>query len=127
MKKAVKPLLMASFFAAALGATLTHPAIAQIQPNSTDPLGNFQGENNSDPFSERGDNQINSLMQLLHQANFGSIRTGDQFGLDQQEQIGDAASDFRTRQRNAVTEEGQAGQPSSQIDFIRPVYIPNSN
>ncbi|MBE9178854.1 hypothetical protein IQ268_09810 [Oculatella sp. LEGE 06141] len=124
MKTTIQPLLIA---AALMIAGLAVPLLGTAAGAQTtlDPLEGLQGDRSSDPFSTRGSNQMNSMFDLIHQANFGGLRTGPEFTQEQQRQIGDAAADFRQRQRNEYL---QQNRPQTvQPDFVRPVYTPNPN
>lgn len=66
---------------------------------------------NRDLFSERSDNPMGGLHDLIHQLNYGSIRSSEEFRRQQQQNINSAAEQFRERQR-AILEQQQA-QPDA--------------
>jgi len=64
-----------------------------------------------DLFSDRNDNPMSGIHDLIHQLNYGSIRSPEEFRRQQQESINSAAEQFRARQR-AILEQQQA-QPAA--------------
>ncbi len=60
-----------------------------------------------DLFSDRNDNPMSGIHDLIHQLNYGSIRSPEEFRRQQQESINAAAEQFRARQR-AILEQQQA-------------------
>lgn len=66
----------------------------------------------SDPFSGGGDGQASTLLDMFHRANFGTIPSMPDFQRDQQERIGDEATNFRNRQLELLRQQPQA-QPAS--------------
>lgn len=88
---------------------LARPAAAQsAQSLSTDPLQDVRNSSRDGASAEfSGSSGINSLFDLMHQANFGMIRSPSQYGEDQQENLNDAAAQFRKQQQQRF------GQPST--------------
>lgn len=59
-------------------------------------------EESTDLFSNRNNDGMNSMMDLIHNANFGTIRSQEQFRQDQQQSINSAAQEFRDRQQQLL-------------------------
>mgnify|MGYP005844546573 CR=1 FL=1 len=82
---------------------LLSPALAQV--NSTDNPNYQQSEYNS----LTGPAGLNPL-DLIHRANFGTSRTSDQFQSDSQQNLDNAATDFK-RQQQELWENQQQTTP----------------
>lgn len=54
---------------------------------------------------------MSNIFDLMRRAQIGNIRSGSEFGRAQQEQIGDAASDFRRQQQELLRQ--QQGNPQA--------------
>ncbi|MBD2070965.1 hypothetical protein H6F93_26190 [Leptolyngbya sp. FACHB-671] len=92
-------------------------ATASLQPTvaqTVDQLDNsLSGDgDSSDPFSGRG-NQSGSLLDLIHRVTLGNDRTPSEYNSTQQENLGTAATDFRTRQLELLRQQNQ-NQPGTQ-------------
>ncbi|GAB4458687.1 MAG: hypothetical protein OHK0037_02880 [Elainellaceae cyanobacterium] len=84
---------------------------AHAQTAARDLVTPSQSENR-DLFSERSDNPMGGLHDLIHQLNYGSIRSPEEFRRQQQQNINSAAEQFRERQR-AILEQQQPAQPAA--------------
>jgi hypothetical protein len=63
------------------------------------PLEDFQTKDGgSDIFSDRSGNGASGLFDLMHRAAFGGMRSADDFGAEQQQNLNDAAAQFRAQQ-----------------------------
>lgn len=89
---------------------LAQPALAQ--PTSADlqtPVGSSDRDANGN-----GDlSNIDTMFDLLHRAQMGSIRDPYEFNRDQQQNINTAASTFRQRQLELLRQQGQPGTSSA--------------
>lgn len=83
---------------------ISNPAMAQS--TSAD---DFGGVNSSPGLSEPGDSP--SMFELMHRAQQGTIRNRYEFMQERQQNILDEASDFRTRQQEALQQPNLA-QPT---------------
>lgn len=73
-------------------------SLAQVS-TSAQPLQDFQNQDQpADPFSNRGNNQINGVMDMIHRAVLGPSRSPEEFNAEQQENLNSAAAEFRARQ-----------------------------
>lgn len=86
-----------------------------------DPL-DANNERTTDPFSERGGNNNEAFFDMMHRVQLGNIRSVSEFGQDQQESLGTAAEDFRTRQRAVLEQQTQTG-----ADGLAPSAVPNAS
>lgn len=98
-------------------------ALAQDAPQGPDPLDENK-EQYSDPFSGRDQNQYTPFFNMMHRMQLGTIRSVSEFDQDQQQNIGTAASDFRTRQQERLQQQGQA---SPAITPTQTTPAPTSN
>lgn len=66
------------------------------------PLEDFQNKDGgTDLFSDRS-NGASSLFNLMHRAAFGGMRSADDYGAEQQQNLNDAAKRFRDLQRSRL-------------------------
>ncbi len=90
-------------------------SVATIQPvsaqSATDLNQGSANEESSDLFSERDNAGVNSILDLIHNAQFGSIRTQEQFRQDQEQNIDSAAQEFRNRQQQLLRQSQDASTP----------------
>ena len=105
-------LLGAGSLAAIFLGALSQPVQAQTSADLRTPVGSSDRNANTN-----GDlSNINSLFDLLHRVQQGSIRDPYQFSHDQQQNINSAASTFRQRQAELLKQQEQTGAtPSGQI------------
>lgn len=61
----------------------------------------------SDPFSQRGNGQMGSVMDLVQRALSGGYTPPDEFNRQQSETINSEASDFRSRQLELLQQQTQ--------------------
>jgi len=92
-------------------------SMAMVQPvnaqSATDLNQGSANEESSDFFSNRDNGGINSMLDLIHNANFGSIRTQEQFRQDQQQSINSAAQEFRDRQQQLLRQSQSTNPPTT--------------
>ncbi|RMF70089.1 MAG: hypothetical protein D6742_01155 [Cyanobacteria bacterium J069] len=86
-------------------------APGQAQSAANDLVTPSQNENR-DLFSERNENPMSGIHDLIHQLNYGSIRSSEEFRREQQRNINSAAEDFRARQRAILEQQQQQSQPT---------------
>ena len=60
--------------------------------NNTQPLQEFQTQDNIDPFSGR-------IFDLIHRSRLGGGRSMEEFTTEQRQNLNDAAAEFRNKQR----------------------------
>lgn len=93
--------LASIFGAAALGLLGPLPVAAQ-QAESVDPLEGFQTQDGSrDPFSGEGASQ-GDVFNLIHRLILNNGVGMDEYSRQQHENLGSAAEDFRSRQRQLL-------------------------
>lgn len=87
---------------------------AFAQSTAADLVTPSQNENR-DLFSDRNDNPMSGIHDLIHQLNYGSIRSPEEFRRQQQQDINSAAEQFRARQRAILEQQQQQqqAQPSA--------------
>lgn len=100
---------------------LAQPTLAQV--TNAQPLQEFKPqEANRDPFSSNGSGQASGVLDLIHRANFGNIRSISDFNTDQEQNLSDAAAKFRAQQLERLR-----SQPQPQNPAATPVTAPASN
>lgn len=107
------------FFGAVAGisvASLSLPQLAWAQATTdAEPLRDLNQEQNRDPFS-RGDtgDAMSGLMDIMHRAQMGNIRSTGDFTNDQNQSLDDAAAKFRQQQLQRMQQNpSQLGNPSN--------------
>ncbi len=107
--QSVKPLAWVALnFVVGLGmvSLIAQPSIAQV--TSVDPFSDTQSKDGlSDIFSNRSDGSSTSVLNLIQRLSTGGTNPAD-FQAQQQQNLDDAAAQFRAQQRQRIQ-----GQPSS--------------
>ncbi|NJL22077.1 MAG: hypothetical protein HC895_16695 [Leptolyngbyaceae cyanobacterium SM1_3_5] len=108
--------MIVGMMAGAMACAIAAPALAQapVQPptrGGTDALllNPQSGDSafTSDPFSQRGNGQMGSVMDLVQRAISGGYTPPDEFNRQQSETINSEASDFRSRQLELLQQQAQ--------------------
>jgi hypothetical protein len=107
-------LLLSCLGAAGAGLFASQPAIAQTTSDSGALPGLGSSDQTATPFSGSSDT-FGAMFDLMHKMQQGSIRSQSEFSQDQQNSIGTAANDFRTRQMQLLHQQGQAGTANSTL------------
>lgn len=77
---------------------LPQPTFAQASGlNNSQPLQNFQTNDNPDPFSGRSGGS--GVLDLIHRSRLGNGRSIEEFSTEQRQNLNDAAAEFRNKQR----------------------------
>ncbi len=85
--------------AIAMTAVMLPESAAAEETNRASDLLEPQIQLQKNPFeSTAGDGQQMNVLDLIHRAQFGTTRSMQEFNLQQQQSINDAAADFRSRQ-----------------------------
>ncbi len=91
----------------------------QINPSTqVNPLQDFQPQQ-GDPFSSRNDDPTGSIFDLIHRAQLGNSRSNEEFNADKNEDLNDAAAEFRKKQQQRI-------QAPSQGGTVTPITTPSS-
>jgi hypothetical protein len=90
--------LFSGLLATSAAIWLAPGAIAQTTSTDLDPLEGLRTADDSAGLLEGADNS-GSIFELYHRLNLSGGQTLEQFSNRQQENIGEAAADFRERQR----------------------------
>ena len=105
--------------------SLLIPQDAKAQSTDVNPLQDFQPQQ-GDPFSSRNDNPTGSLFDLIHRAQLGNSRSVEEFNTDKNQNLNDAAAEFRKKQQQRIQTPSQVGTventtttPSLQINLDR--------
>ena len=102
---------------------LPQVALAQTA-GAVQPLEDFQNKDGgTDLFSDRS-NGASSLFNLMHRAAFGGMRSADDFGSEQQQNLNDAAAQFRAQQLKRLKQQPStpaSATPAAPILEIAPV------
>lgn len=112
----------------AMGTCLTAQMNGAVAQESPDPL-DASNERTSDPFSGGDSNQYSPFFNMIHRMQLGNIRSVSEFDQDQQQNIGSAAEDFRTRQREMLQQPTQPNPaaPVTPNPTSVPVLVDNTN
>ncbi|HAT15241.1 MAG TPA: hypothetical protein DCS91_18190 [Microcoleaceae bacterium UBA11344] len=74
--------------------------------NNSQPLQDFQTNDNPDPFSGRSSGT--GLFDLIHRSRLGGGRSMDEFTSEQRQNLNDAAAEFRNKQRQMLQNPAEA-------------------
>lgn len=96
------------------------PQDAKAQSTDVNPLQDFQPQQ-GDPFSSRNDDPTGSLFDLIHRAQLGTSRSVEEFNADKNQNLNDAAAEFRKKQQQRIQTPTQAGTVTT------PVTTPSPN
>ena len=78
------------------------------------PLEDFQNKDGgTDLFSDRSGNGASSLFNLMHRAAFSGMRSADDYGAEQQQNLNDAAAQFRALQLKRLKQQPSAPASST--------------
>lgn len=72
---------------------------------NTQPLQDFQTNDNPDPFSGRSGGL--GLFDLIHRSRLGNSRSAEEFTIEQRQNLNDAAAEFRNKQRELLQQQEQ--------------------
>lgn len=98
--------------------SLLLPQITWAQTTRVNPLEDFENQdNNSDPFSSGKEQDSLGVFDLIHRATLGNNRSLQDYSAEQNQNLNDAAAQFRTRQRQRIQGQGQASE-------VNPVTTP---
>ena len=94
------------------------PQITWAQATRVNPLEDFENqENSNDPFSSGKEQDSLGVFDLIHRANLGNNRSIQDYSAEQNQNLNDAAAQFRARQRQRIQGQGQASE-------VNPVTTP---
>ena len=108
------------FFSAVVGislATLSLPQTTWAQATTdAEPLRDLNQDRNRDPFS-RGDtgDAMSGLMDIMHRAQMGNIRSAGDFATEQNQSLDDAAAKFRQQQLQMMQNQNRS-QPNNPVN-----------
>ncbi len=93
------------------------PSWAQTATDANNPLQDFDSQQNGNPFSSRGDDgqAFSGIMQLMHRAQQGSIRSINDYSTEQNQNLDAAAAKFRQRQLQMMQNQTPV-QPANNIN-----------
>lgn len=107
--------LALGLFAGTAAIALAFPQGSLAQLTEADQLQNFQMQDNRNPFSSRTDGgQSFSVFDMIHRANLGNSRSLNEFTQDQQQNLDDAAAQFRAKQRERLQQAPEQAVPANQ-------------
>ncbi|BAY22693.1 hypothetical protein NIES2100_24560 [Calothrix sp. NIES-2100] len=90
------------------------PSFAQLSTPDSTPSGDLN-QNNANPFPSGNSSDFN-MFDLIHRANFGTLN----WNSDQQnQQLDEAALEFRKRQQQAIQNGGNLGAAPQSLPIIR--------
>jgi hypothetical protein len=94
---------------------IAQPTLAQLGTTDSTNFNGDSNQNNNDPFSRSGNTDFN-MFDLIHRANFGNLN----WNSDQQnQQLDEAALEFKKRQEQAIKNGGNSGTASQSLPIIR--------
>ena len=90
------------------------PSFAQLSTIDSSPSGDLN-QNNANPFPNGNSSDFN-MFNLIHQANFGTLNWNAQ---QQNQQLDEAALEFKRRQEQAIKNGGNLGTAPQSLPIIR--------
>lgn len=124
MKGGLVPVLTRSFLMGASSVLVLSSGslLAQTAPGSQ-PLQDFRPqEENVDVFSGRG-NQSSGIMDIIHRANFGNIQSATDFRANSNQNVLDAAAQFRQQQLRAIQQNRPQQAIPGQVTPVLPAVV----
>lgn len=121
--KATAQISLGTLGAIAMTALMLPESAAAEETNRASDLLEPQIQLQKNPFeSTSGDGQQMNVLDLIHRAQFGTTRSMQEFNLQQQQSINDAAADFRSRQLEMLhnSEPGISEQETLPADGLTP-------
>jgi hypothetical protein len=88
-------------------------AIAQTTSTDLDPLEDLRTEDDSAGGLLDGADNSSGIFELYHRLNLSGGQTSEQFSNRQQENLGEAAADFRERQRQQLQNSPDTSEPTN--------------
>lgn len=101
-RPALKAIVLSVGTVAGFFLTVSYPGAASAQTAQVNPLEDLQTQDNRDPFSSRGNGQMGGVMDLIHNAMLGPSKSMADFSAEQQENLDDAAAQFRSQQQQRL-------------------------
>lgn len=118
----VKPVtkFFVSLVSAAAAVAFVLPQTSLAQSLDSDPSQNFPTQDSTSPFSgSNGSSGFNPL-DLIHRANLGSDRDMDEVTAEQQQNLDDAAAQFRAEQRKRMQLQQNLAVPNNPANPVTP-------
>jgi len=92
---------------------IPQPSWAQNTTTNANPLEDLNPQENTNPFSARDQGQaMNGIMDLMHRAQMGNIRSSSEYSTEQNQNLNDAAAKFRQRQLEMIRNQNSQNQES---------------
>ncbi|MEG3939627.1 MULTISPECIES: hypothetical protein [unclassified Microcoleus] len=85
---------------AILSPQATFAQASNLNNNNAQPLQDFQTQDNTDPFSGRSSGS--GIFDLIHRSRLGGGRSMEEFNTEQRQNLNDAATEFRNKQRQLL-------------------------
>ena len=83
--------------------TFSFPQATKAQSLDYDPSQEIQRGDNVGPLNGSGTGQNGfNVFEMMHRANFGQIRSTEEFSAEQKESLDEAAAEFRNEQRRRL-------------------------
>jgi hypothetical protein len=101
--------------------SLLLPQLSWAQATRANPLEDFETqENRNDPFSSgKEQDSFGGVYDLIHRAQMGNMRSWEDFSAEQNENLNDAAAQFRARQRQRIQGQQQTS-PANPVTITQP-------
>jgi hypothetical protein len=111
MKTSVSPIKLV-VCTASISFSLLVPQLSWAQTTPTTTTNNALEDleqQNRNPFSSHSDdgNAMNGIMDLMHRAQMGNIRSVNEYSAEQDRSLNDAASQFRQKQLQMIRNQNQ--------------------
>ena len=121
MKTSVSPIKLV-VCSASISFSLLVPQLSWAQTTPTTTTNNALEDleqQNRNPFSSHSDdgNAMNGIMDLMHRAQMGNIRSVNEYSAEQDRSLNDAASQFRQKQLQMLRNQNQnSANPANSVN-----------
>lgn len=87
--------------------------------NNSQPLQDFQTNDNPDPFSSRSGGS--GVLDLIHRSRLGNGRSIEEFSSEQRKNLNDAAAEFRNKQRLLLEKPAVPSEGATPTEITAPI------
>ncbi len=99
---------------------LPQATFAQVSGlNNSQPLQDFQTNDNPDPFSSRLGGS--GVLDLIHRSRLGNGRSIEEFSTEQRQNLNDAAAEFRNKQRLLLEKPAVPSEGATPTEITTPI------
>lgn len=100
---------------------VSQAAFAQVNQGNVNPLQDLNNQEQANPFSSRGGDQVKGVMEMIHNAVLGPSMSDSDFRQSQQENFNSAIDEFRAKQQRVLRDnQGPSASTSAPVAVPAP-------